>query len=60
MKTVTKDGKVKRVKDSSAPGFIKLGWAYCPKSVFKSKQETDSVARLDPVQVTEVAPECAG
>jgi hypothetical protein len=35
MKTVKKGEEVKRVKNEDAPGMVKDGWKYCPKSEYK-------------------------
>jgi len=36
MKTIIKGKDVKRVTDKEASSYIKEGWKYCPKSVFKA------------------------
>jgi hypothetical protein len=37
MKTIKKDGKIKRVTDKNADTLVaKNGWSFCPKSEFKA------------------------
>lgn len=37
MKTIKKFEEVKRVEDNEADSFIRQGWKYVPKSVYKSQ-----------------------
>jgi len=37
MKTIKKEAQIKRVQDSEAELFVKRGWTYCGKSVWKSQ-----------------------
>jgi hypothetical protein len=35
MKTMTNGKEIRRVPDGDAEGLARLGWKYCPKSVWK-------------------------
>lgn len=39
MKTVKKDGVVKRVSDDLAEKLIEQGWNYCPKKEYKDSKK---------------------
>ncbi len=40
MKTMKKEGVIKRVTDQQADLMIKTGWKFCPKSEFKTSKES--------------------
>ncbi len=35
MKTIQRNGEIKRISDETAENFIKSGWTYAPKSLWK-------------------------
>jgi hypothetical protein len=45
MKTIKNGASVKRVDDVTAEQFVKMGWKYCPKSVWKELNKNKATAR---------------
>jgi hypothetical protein len=49
MKTIKKDGKIKRVSDASADKLVFMdGWQFCPKSEFKALKNTPEATSKNP------------
>jgi DNA modification methylase len=45
MKTIQNGASVQRVDDKTAEQFIKMGWKYCPKSVWKEMNKNKATSR---------------
>lgn len=53
MKTIKRDGEVKRVSDKEAQYMVKNGWEYCPKNVWKSTKEIKPKVEVDTIEINE-------
>lgn len=54
MKTVVKDGDIKRVEDSEATVMVTKGWAYCKKELWKAIRDKDKKPNTKKVEYKKV------